>query len=66
MRLNELVRSIDTWTSNEERGVLDRIKELAVLENFEEHEQYIIKGLIRKSLVIQLQSSGINYIYPNA
>lgn len=66
MRLNELVRSIDTWTSNEERGVLDRIKELAVLENFEEHEQYIIKGLIRKSLVIQLQSLGINYIYPNA
>lgn len=66
MKLNELVRGIDTWTSNEERALLDRIKELTVLESFEEHEQHIIEGLIRKSLVIRVSGPNINYIYPNA
>ena len=65
MKLNELVRGIDTWTSNEERAVLERLKELSVLESFEEHEQHIIEGLIRKSLVIRVPGQGINYIYPN-
>lgn len=65
MKLNELVRGIDTWTSNEERALLDRIKELTVLETFEEHEQHIIEGLVRKSLVIKVLGPGVNYIYPN-
>jgi len=65
MKLNELVRGIDTWTNTEERNLLDRIKELSVLESFEEHEQHVIEGLIRKSLVIRVPGQGINYIYPN-
>lgn len=65
MKLNELVRGIDTWTSNEERSMLERLKELTVLESFEEHEQHIIEGLVRKSLVIKVSGQGINYIYPN-
>ena len=66
MKLNELVRNIDTWTNNEERAVLGRIKDLTVLESFEEHEQHVIEGLIRKSLVIKVPGPGVNYIYPNA
>jgi hypothetical protein len=65
MKLNELVRGIDTWTSNEEQAILDRLKELSVLENFEEHEQQVIEGLVRKSLIIKVPGHGINYIYPN-
>ena len=65
MKLNELIRGIDTLTNNEERNLLDRIKELSVLESFEEHEQHVIEGLIRKSLVIRVPGQGINYIYPN-
>lgn len=65
MKLNELVRGIDTWTNGKERALLDRIKELSVLESFEEHEQHIIEGLIRKSLVIRVPGQGVNYIYPN-
>ena len=65
MKLNELIRGIDTWTNTEERNLLDRIKELSVLESFEEHEQHVIEGLIRKSLVIRVPGQGINYIYPN-
>jgi len=65
MKLNELVRGIDTWTNTEERNLLDRIKELSVLESFEEHEQHVIEGLIRKSLVIRVPGQGVNYIYPN-
>lgn len=66
MRLNELVRGIDTWMNNEERTMLNRIKELTVLESFEDHEQHVIDSLIRKSLVIKVPGAGINYIYPNA
>lgn len=65
MKLNELVRSIDTWINNEERAMLDRIKDLTVLESFEDHEQHVINGLVRKSLVIKVPGSGINYLYPN-
>lgn len=65
MKLNELVRGIDIWTNNEERAMLTRIKDLTVLESFEEHEQHIIEGLVRKSLVIRVPGQGINYIYPN-
>jgi hypothetical protein len=66
MKLNELVRNMSIWVNNEERELLSRIKELTVLESFEEHEQHIIEGLVRKSLVIKIPSQEINYIYPNA
>lgn len=65
MKLNELVRNLDTWISNEERTVLAKIKDLTVLESFEEHDQHVIDGLVRKSLLIKIHGPGIHYIYPN-
>jgi transcriptional regulator CtsR len=66
MRLNELVRTIPTWLSNEEQQVLDRIKGLEPASIFSEREQQIIENLVRKSLVITVTDKGNTYLYPNA
>jgi hypothetical protein len=66
MRLNELVRTIPTWLSNEEQQVLDRIKGLEPASIFSEREQQIIENLVRKSLVIAVTDKGNTYLYPNA
>jgi hypothetical protein len=65
MRLNELVRTIPTWISNEEQQVLDRIKGLEPASIFSEREQQIIENLVRKSLVITVTDKGNTYLYPN-
>ncbi len=66
MKLNELVRSLDTWISKEERDVLHRITGLVSIKTFEDHEKFVIEGLIRKSLVIRVQgANNESYIYPN-
>ena len=66
MKLNELVRSLDTWTSREERAVLETLKGLVSIKTFEEYERFIIESLIRKSLVIKVQgNNNETYIYPN-
>jgi hypothetical protein len=66
MRLNELVRTIPTWISNEEQQVLDKIKGLEPASIFSEREQQIIENLVRKSLVITVTDKGNTYLYPNA
>ena len=66
MKLNELVRSLPTWVSNEEHSVLEKINGLQPLGVFNEREQQIIEGLVRKSLVICIQDKGNTYLYPNA
>ena len=66
MKLNELVRSLDTWTSREERAMLEGLKGLVSMKTFAEHERFIIESLIRKSLVIKVQgNNNETYIYPN-
>ena len=65
MRLNELVRTIPTWISNEEQQVLDKIKGLEPASIFSEREQQIIENLVRKSLVITVTDKGNTYLYPN-
>lgn len=66
MKLNELVRTIPTWISNEEQQVLDKIKGLEPASIFSEREQQIIENLVRKSLVITVTDKGNTYLYPNA
>lgn len=65
MKLEELVRSIPTWISNEEQSVLKKINGLQPAGIFDERERQIIEGLIRKSLVISITDKGHTYLYPN-
>jgi len=66
MKLNEFVRGVEVWTSNEEKTMLAKITEPTILAGFKEREQAIIEGLIRKSLLIKVQGQNAIYVYPNA
>ena len=66
MKLNEFVRSLDTWCSNEERLVLEKINDIVAVDTLSEHEQFILEGLVRKSLVIKVKGTNDTvYVYPN-
>jgi hypothetical protein len=54
MKLNELVKTFEIYTSNEEKSVLKRLHYPQPLSNFSEHDKFVIEGLIRKSLVIKI------------
>lgn len=65
MKLNELVKNLNTWTSIEEQKVLEGWHEPKIINAFTEREQAIIETLIRKSLVIKVQGKYGTYVYPN-
>ena len=54
MKINDLLSSFNVYTSNEEQKVLEKLFNPALLSEFTEHEQFVIEGLIRKSLVIKI------------
>ncbi len=54
MKLNELVKTFEIYTSNEEKDLLKRLTYPKTLTSFSEHDQFIIEGMIRKSLVIKI------------
>jgi hypothetical protein len=54
MKLNELLKSFEIYTSNEEKNLLARLKYPQTLTSFSEYDQFIIEGMIRKSLVIRI------------
>lgn len=58
MKLNELIKSFSIAMSNEESEVLNRIDGVQPLESFSEREQFVIEGLIRKSLVSKVHTKG--------
>lgn len=54
MKLNELVKSFEIYTSNEEKEVLKKLDYPQYLSSFNERDQFTIEGLVRKSLVIKI------------
>lgn len=51
MKINQLIQDFSINMSNEEKDVFDKIKSVVPLVTFTEREQFVIEGLIRKSLV---------------
>lgn len=54
MKINEILTGFSIYTNREEDAMLKRLGEVAYLNSFTEREQFIIEGLIRKSLVIKI------------
>lgn len=54
MKLNELVKSFEIYTSNEEKEILRKLDYPQYLSSFSERDQFTIEGLVRKSLVIKI------------
>jgi hypothetical protein len=65
MRLNELIRSFEIYTSNEEKAVLEQIDRPLPLSSFEEREQVVIQNLVRKSLITKMTNNGYTYVMKN-
>tara|TARA_B100000212_G_scaffold155343_1_gene116782 strand:+ start:214 stop:429 length:216 start_codon:yes stop_codon:yes gene_type:complete len=58
MKLNELLKQFTIAMNNEEAKLLKSLKGVIPLESFDEREQFILEGLIRKSLVSKVYNNG--------
>ena len=56
MKINELIKEFEVYTSNEEKRVLEQLTHVRQLSSFSERDQFTIESLIRKSLVIKVGS----------
>lgn len=64
MKTEDFVKDVHIWRNNDEQLMLARITEPTIVESFEEREQTIIEGLIRKNLLIKIQGKYSTYVYP--
>jgi hypothetical protein len=58
MKINELLQGFSIYTSLEEERVLKKLTTPAYLSDFNERDQVIIEGMVRKSLVIKIGSKN--------
>jgi hypothetical protein len=54
MKILEVIKQFEIYTTQEERDMLSKLNNVYLLSSFSEREQFTIEGLIRKSLVIKI------------
>ena len=54
MKINELIKDFEVYTSNVEKRMLEQLTYVRPLSSFSERDQFTIESLIRKSLVIKV------------
>ena len=54
MKINELIDDFKIFTTNEEAELLKKLKNPIKLNQLEEHEQFRVEAMIRKSLVTKV------------
>lgn len=65
MKINELIQDFLIQTSNEEKTMLNKLKEIKDIENFMEREQEVIRNLINKSLVRRIERDDKTMVVAN-
>jgi|TARA_B110000977_G_scaffold187967_1_gene255673 hypothetical protein len=63
MKIHELIKS--TYTTNEEKDLIETLNKPAPLSTFVEREQVIINNLIRKSIISKVQYNGTVMVMRN-
>lgn len=58
MKINELLNGFTIYTTREEDAMLERLQTAVALSSFNEHDQFVIEGMIRKSLIIKIGSNN--------
>jgi hypothetical protein len=58
MKINELLSGFAIYTNREEDAMLKRLQTAVPLSSFNEREQFVIEGMIRKSLIIKVGSNN--------
>lgn len=54
MKINELIGDFEIWTTNEEAELLKKLHSPVKISQLDEHEQFTIQAMIRKSLVTKV------------
>jgi hypothetical protein len=54
MKINELIKSFEIYTTNEERALLDKLTRPTLLSTMPQREQHIAEVMIRKHLLIKI------------
>lgn len=65
MKLNDLIRTFEIATTNEEKVLLDKLTKPEYIKNFQEREQFVLENLIRKSLVSKVIYKGEVVVVPD-
>lgn len=65
MKLNDLITDFRIAITNEEKLVLDKLKEPEYIKNFQERERYVLENLIRKNLVSKVYYKGEVVVVPD-
>jgi|TARA_B100001094_G_scaffold270067_1_gene274705 hypothetical protein len=65
MKLNDLITQFTIAMTNEEAKLLRSVKGVMPLESFDEREQFVLEGLIRKSLVSKVHNNGNTMVVAN-
>jgi hypothetical protein len=56
MRINELLRSFEIYTTIEEQQLLSKLQKPTKLSSLPEREQQVAENMIRKSLLVKIGS----------
>jgi hypothetical protein len=65
MKINELISDFEIYVSNEEAALLAKMQNTQPMENFTEREQFIIEGMIRKSIVTKIIKNNQTWVVSN-
>lgn len=65
MKINELISDFEIYVSNEEAALLAKMQSSQPMESFTEREQFIIEGMIRKSIVTKIIKNNQTWVVSN-
>ena len=65
MKINELISDFEIYVSNEEAALLAKMQINQPMESFTEREQFIIEGMIRKSIVTKIIKNNQTWVVSN-
>jgi hypothetical protein len=65
MKINELINDFKIFLTNEEKNLLDKIKEPCYIDTFSERDRLVIENLVRKSLISKINYRGTILVKPN-
>lgn len=51
MKINELIKDFEIWTTNEESKLLEKLQKPIKLSSLDEHDQFVVQSMIRKSII---------------
>jgi hypothetical protein len=54
MKIDDVLKNFEIFTTNEERVVLERMEGIRPMAAYTERERFVIENLIRKSLVSKI------------